>query len=505
MFEGLQALEDEIRGVEGDFGVDGLFVAVEGEIEVVGADFRSGDKEVFGGALAHGFGAGLAGGVPGFDEVGQVILVSLRGAFVVEGKAVGLDIVEPDAVGGAALGKQEDGGGNARVGFEDSGREGDDGFELILLQEQLPDAGLGAAGSEENPIRHDDGSAPAGLQHAEDESDEEQFALLRFHMGAQGGVDVFLIKLAFEGRIGEDDGEAVLRLAGVALAEGGGKGVLLDDGGGFHAMEQEIHGGDAQHGLIEEAPADILARITPVATLAEALAGAVLVQENIRETLEAKRAIFAELDRLAEPGAILASSTSWLMASEFSADLPGRHRMLVGHPVNPPYLVPLVEIAPAPWTSEQAVQRAHDLYTCAGQTPVLLKKEITGFLLNRIQGAVLNEALNLYADGYASVSDLDKVLKDGLGLRWAFMGPFETIDLNAPDGVLDYAQRYGPTYRAVAQAQLPNDWDSDVLARVEAERRTELAAPQLAARARWRDNRLMALVAHKRRQADNDS
>ena len=261
----------------------------------------------------------------------------------------------------------------------------------------------------------------------------------------------------------------------------------------------------AQHGLIEEAPADILARITPVATLAEALAGAVLVQENIRETLEAKRAIFAELDRLAEPGAILASSTSWLMASEFSADLPGRHRMLVGHPVNPPYLVPLVEIAPAPWTSEQAVQRAHDLYTSAGQTPVLLKKEITGFLLNRIQGAVLNEALNLYADGYASVSDLDKVLKDGLGLRWAFMGPFETIDLNAPDGVLDYAQRYGPTYRAVAQAQLPNDWDSDVLARVEAERRTELAAPQLAARARWRDNRLMALVAHKRRQADNDS
>ena len=261
----------------------------------------------------------------------------------------------------------------------------------------------------------------------------------------------------------------------------------------------------AQHGLIDEAPAKVLARITPVATLAEALAGAVLVQENIRETLEAKRAIFAEIDRLAEPGAILASSTSWLMASEFSADLPGRHRMLVGHPVNPPYLVPLVEIAPAPWTSEQAVQRAHDLYTCAGQTPVLLKKEITGFLLNRIQGAVLNEALNLYADGYASVSDLDKVLKDGLGLRWAFMGPFETIDLNAPDGVLDYAQRYGPTYRAVAQAQLPNDWDSDVLARVEAERRTELAAPQLAERARWRDNRLMALVAHKRRQADNDS
>jgi len=257
----------------------------------------------------------------------------------------------------------------------------------------------------------------------------------------------------------------------------------------------------AQHGLIDEAPAVVLARITPVATLAEALHGAVLVQENVRETIEAKRAIFAEMDTLAAPDTILASSTSWLMASEFSADLPGRHRMLVGHPVNPPYLVPLVEIAPAPWTSATAVQRAHDIYQRAGQTPVLLKKEITGFLLNRIQGAVLNEALNLYADGYASVEDLDKVMKDGLGLRWAFMGPFETIDLNAPEGVVDYAQRYGPTYRDVAQAQRPNDWDNAVLARVEVERRTDLPASQLAERTRWRDNRLMALVAHKRKQA----
>jgi 3-hydroxyacyl-CoA dehydrogenase len=174
----------------------------------------------------------------------------------------------------------------------------------------------------------------------------------------------------------------------------------------------------------------------------------------------------------------------------------------VGHPVNPPYLVPLVEIAPAPWTSPAAVDRARDLYARAGQSPVLLKKEITGFLLNRIQGAVLNEALNLYANGYASVEDLDKVLKDGLGLRWSFMGPFETIDLNAPAGVVDYAERYGPTYRDVARGQLPNDWDSGVLARIEAERRKVLPAEQLGERARWRDNRLMALVAHQRKQPE---
>ena len=257
----------------------------------------------------------------------------------------------------------------------------------------------------------------------------------------------------------------------------------------------------AEHGLITETPDAVLARITPVTTLASALKGAALVQENVRETLEAKRAIFAEMDALAEPDTILASSTSWIPASEFSADLPGRARVMVGHPVNPPYLVPLVELAPAPWTSPAAVERARDLYARAGQSPVLLKKEITGFLLNRIQGAVLNEALNLYANGYASVEDLDKVLKDGLGLRWAFMGMFETIDLNAPEGVVDYAQRYGPTYRKVARTQLPNEWDSELLEKIEAERRAALPAGQLAERSRWRDNRLMALVAHKRKQS----
>ena len=258
----------------------------------------------------------------------------------------------------------------------------------------------------------------------------------------------------------------------------------------------------AQHGLILEAPDVVLARIRPAATLAAALQGAVLVQENVRETIDAKRAIFAEMDVLAAPDTVLASSTSWLMASEFSEALPGRHRMLVGHPVNPPYLVPLVEIAPAPWTSPAAVERARDIYARAGQSPVLLKKEITGFLLNRIQGAVLNEALNLVADGYASVEDLDKVLKDGLGLRWSFMGPFETIDLNAPEGVLDYAQRYGSTYRDVARTQLPNAWTSELLKKIEAERRQVLSEDQLAERARWRDNRLMALVAHQRAQPD---
>jgi len=256
----------------------------------------------------------------------------------------------------------------------------------------------------------------------------------------------------------------------------------------------------ALHGLLSEAVETVLSRVTWATTLADALEGAVLVQENVRESLDAKKAIFAELDHLAAPKTILASSTSWIPASSFSAGLAGRVRILVAHPVNPPYLVPLVELAPAPWTTSDVTKRACDLYTRAGQTPVLLKKEITGFLLNRIQGAVLNEALNLYDGGYASMEDIDKVVKDGLGLRWSFMGPFETIDLNAPGGVIDYADRYGSTYREIAKAQAGNDWNRALIARVHAERRAKLPTAQIGERSRWRDKRLMALVAHKRDQ-----
>lgn len=267
------------------------------------------------------------------------------------------------------------------------------------------------------------------------------------------------------------------------------------------ALLHENLGDLAHHGLLSEPVDTVLARITPVANLGDALQGAVLVQENVGESVEAKRAIFAELDRLADAETILASSTSWVPASSFSANLPGRGRIMVAHPVNPPYLVPLVELAPAPWTRPDIVERARDLYAKVGQSPVLLKKEITGFLLNRIQGAVLNEALNLYAGGYASMDDIDKVMTDGLGMRWSFMGPFETIDLNAPGGVTDYADRYGTTYSQIARANAGNDWNPPLIERVNAERRAKLPAAKISERSRWRDNRLMALVTHRRNQA----
>jgi 3-hydroxyacyl-CoA dehydrogenase len=188
-------------------------------------------------------------------------------------------------------------------------------------------------------------------------------------------------------------------------------------------------------GLISESTDLVLSRISPTSSLEQAVRDVALVQENVAERLAVKREVFAELDRLTPGDAILASSTSWLKASSFTDHLPGRARCLVAHPVNPPYLVPLVELAPSPWTSPEVVDRARSLYAQAGQKPVAVKKEITGFLLNRVQSAVLSEVFALYRDGYADAEDLDRVLKDGLALRWSFMGPFETIDLNAPGGL----------------------------------------------------------------------
>jgi len=250
-------------------------------------------------------------------------------------------------------------------------------------------------------------------------------------------------------------------------------------------------------GLIAESANDIISRIHPVSTLEEACDGVILVQENIRETVEAKLAVFAELDLYAPEKAILASSTSWLPTSLFTENLRGRARCLVAHPTNPPYLIPLVEVSPAPWTSDDVVEDAMAFYAAVHQEPVLVKKEIHGFLLNRVQGAVLNEMLNLYEEGYASSADLDKVMKYGLGLRWSFMGPFETIDLNAPDGVVDYAARYGQTYADVAKTQKDNTWNPQVIACAERERREILKKDQLEERSRWRDNRLMSLRKHQ--------
>lgn len=260
-----------------------------------------------------------------------------------------------------------------------------------------------------------------------------------------------------------------------------------------------------QAGLLADA-ASVLARIRPAATLTEALAGAVYAQESVFERADTKRAVFTEIDRVVGPDTIIGSSSSGIPASVYTDHVACRSRCLVVHPVNPPYLIPVVELVPAPWTDPEAVRRTRALMEQVGQAPVAMTREAEGFILNRLQGVLLMEAWRLVEEGLASVEDVDRTVADGLGLRWSFMGPFETIDLNAPGGVADYAARLGPLYHRIAASRTEHRiWDAALIERVERQRRARLPADALAARSAWRDRRLMALARHKRDMAADEA
>ena len=258
-----------------------------------------------------------------------------------------------------------------------------------------------------------------------------------------------------------------------------------------------------QEGLLEgQTAGQVIARMSPAPSLEAALAGAAHVQENTPEDVAMKQKVFARLDAAAAPETVLASSTSAILPSKFTETLKGRGRCLVMHPINPPYLIPAVEIVPAPWTDPAAVEKTRKLAVASGQAPIVMKRELDGFVMNRMQGALLEEAFRLVADGYASVEDVDVGIREGLALRWSFMGPFETIDLNAPGGVKDYCERYQQIYsRLFPSMQRRVDWAGEVMQTVEKERRAKLPAADLQRRHVWRDRRLMALIAHKRKAA----
>ena len=225
------------------------------------------------------------------------------------------------------------------------------------------------------------------------------------------------------------------------------------------------------------------------------------VQENGPEKVEEKKLIFTELDKLAPPDALLVSSTSAITASRFTELLPGRARCLVGHPVNPPHLIPLVELCGAPWTAPDAIDRARKIYREIGQVPVTINREVNGFVLNRLQGALLAEAFRLVGEGYISAEDLDHTVKDGLGLRWSFLGPFETIELNAPGGIPDYCARYTGFYKELAAAAAgPEVYQSPNVDRVMAAWPHQPTRERIAALTQRRNDRLAALAAHKLEQ-----
>ncbi len=252
-------------------------------------------------------------------------------------------------------------------------------------------------------------------------------------------------------------------------------------------------------GLVDD-PIAIAALVTPTYRLAEAVDGSAYAQESVLERVELKRGLMQELEEVGTPDLVIGSSSSGIPASAFTRGLKISSRVLVVHPVNPPYLVPVVELVPSPDTSRATVEFANALMRGLKRSVVLVRKEVQGFVLNRLQSALLREAWALVEDGVASCEDIDRTMRDGLGWRWSFMGPFETIDLNAQGGVADYANRLGTLCQEIAQSRTHEQpWSPELISKVEAERRSVLSQDDLASRRAWRDRQLMALAAARQR------
>jgi 3-hydroxyacyl-CoA dehydrogenase len=246
--------------------------------------------------------------------------------------------------------------------------------------------------------------------------------------------------------------------------------------------------------MIREPAEAVAARISAAATIEAAVAGAGYVQESVREDVEVKRQVFAAIAAAAPPQAILASSTSAIPGSDFLSEIAGPERALVAHPVNPPSLIPLVELCATRHTSAAVLAAVRSLMTEAGMKPVTVLKEIDGFLLNRLQFTLVAEAMHLVGEGYCSVEDIDTVMTQGLALRWASIGPFEVAHLNAPDGFMGFVNRLGAMMRRLgANARTDYDWSPELTERIHAELAERVPIEQIPDRQAWRNERIIAL------------
>ncbi|MCB1394454.1 MAG: 3-hydroxyacyl-CoA dehydrogenase [Rhodobacter sp.] len=233
--------------------------------------------------------------------------------------------------------------------------------------------------------------------------------------------------------------------------------------------------------------------VTYAASLAEAVTGADHVQENAPERLDLKRALFAEIRQHA-PEAILASSTSTFPPSELFEGIAGAGRALVVHPMLPPHLMPIAEIVPGPATDPAAVEATAALIRSTGHEVIRLKRETPGFVLNRLQFALLAESYQLVDRGICDPVELDRAVVRGLGYRWACIGPLTASHLMGDGGFAGQLRAYGPAVRRVmSQLNVTEPW-SDVLAdTIDAPLRAEIPLDSIPAARDARDARLKAL------------
>lgn len=233
-------------------------------------------------------------------------------------------------------------------------------------------------------------------------------------------------------------------------------------------------------------------------TLESVVKNAFFLQECVPERIDLKHELYNKVDTLINDKTILSSSTSTFMPSVLSKDLKCKSHFIVSHPVNPPYYVPLVEVVPAPWTDPKVLDDTFNLMKDIGQSPIKLQKEVPGFALNRIQYAIINESFNLIQDGILNVEDVDKVMTDGLGMRYAFIGPMQTAHLNA-EGFKDYCSRYTESMHNVCKTFKPipkitGPTADNIADQLEA----NTPVDKLAEKRIWRDVSLMKLAQLKK-------
>jgi 3-hydroxypropionate dehydrogenase (NADP+) len=195
-------------------------------------------------------------------------------------------------------------------------------------------------------------------------------------------------------------------------------------------------------GLCRDAKAAVK-KVNTAKSLEKALEGSDFVIESIIENLDVKRTLYAKIDEVTSENIIIASSTSGLMMSEISRDMKRYpERAIVAHPWNPVHLVPLVELSPGEKTDQNTIDVTYKLMEDIGKVPVVLKKEVPGFIANRISVALWREALDLVDKGVASVKDIDKAIRAGPGIRWAIMGPYLVYHLGGGKGGIEYLMKH---------------------------------------------------------------
>ena len=251
-------------------------------------------------------------------------------------------------------------------------------------------------------------------------------------------------------------------------------------------------------GLVDGASPD---RLTFTADPAKTVADADFVQENGPEREDVKHALFAVLDAAARSDVVLASSSSGLLPSAIARGCPHHpERVVIGHPFNPPHLIPLVEVVPGEKTSDEAVEKAMAFYTAVGKRPIRLRQELPGHVANRLQAALWQEAYSLVERGVASVADIDTAISQGPGLRWAVLGPFANQHLSGGSGGIAHVlEHLGPPsekwWRDLRSVTLTPELVATLVKGVD----EELAGVDPAALVARRDAVLDALLAAKAR------